>query len=75
MTNAKPITVQESAAKGWVFVALKPEQLFTIHSLLRLEIKKGSRRKHSPKTIESLLMAEYILEGVCTSLVGMSAEE
>lgn len=77
MTNEKPEDkhLKEDAGKGWVFVALQPEQLFIVHSLLRIEIRKARKARRPPRHLDSMLMAEFILENVCTSLAGMSADE
>ena len=68
--------VSKPKARGWVFIALEPAHLFTIHTLLRREIRSTRKAKsYVPKYYEELLMADYVLDGVCSSLVGTSAEE
>ena len=65
----------KSLSRGWIFVALQPEQLFIVHTLLRLEIRKARKTRNQPRNFDAMLMAEFIMENACTSLVGMSAEE
>ncbi len=76
MTDESPKDKEESSpGKGWVFVALQPSQLFIVHSLLRIEIRKAKKSRRPPRHYDDMLMAEFILENVCSSLAGMSAEE
>lgn len=77
MSDETPVDKKkkDNANKGWVFVALQPDQLFIVHSLLRMETKRARKSRRPPNHLDSLMMAEFILENVCTSLVGMSADE
>lgn len=64
----KEVEEEDIHNPGWVFVAFQPEQIFILHTLIRMAVRARRDRRKRPG--DNMLIAEHILETTCQALTG-----